>query len=196
MQADSPRARSPSSTLTSKGPSTTLNRFPQRICVRFNPRENHGWFGGFKIGVSMSITFHTMTIADYPQVLELWRSVEGMGLGESDSEEAIGAYLARNPNMSFVVRARERVIAAVLCGHDGRRGFIHHLAVHPDHRRKGFGRALVERCLQELEAAGILKCHIFIYRDNKPARAFWRSIGWAERIELTLMSRDLPSDPR
>jgi putative acetyltransferase len=144
----------------------------------------------------MNVTFHVMTLKDYPQVLQLWRSVEGMGLGQSDSKEAIRAYLARNPNMSFVVRAKRQVIAAVLCGHDGRRGFIHHLAVHPDNRREGLGQALVERCLQELEAVGILKCHVFIYRDNQTARAFWRTIGWTERVELTLMSRDLPSDPR
>jgi ribosomal protein S18 acetylase RimI-like enzyme len=140
----------------------------------------------------MSVTFHVMTLQDYPQVLKLWRSVEGMGLGESDREAAIRAYLARNPNMSFVVRSKRQVIAAVLCGHDGRRGFIHHLAVHPDHRRKDLGRALVKRCLQELEAAGILKCHVFIYSDNIRARAFWRALGWTERVELTLMSQDLP----
>ena len=81
------------------------------------------------------------------------------------------------------------LIGAVLSGHDGRRGYIHHLAVRTDWRGSGIGRGLVDRCLQALEEAGIQKCHLFIYTDNKNGMAFWQSVGWTARAELRVVSK-------
>jgi len=78
----------------------------------------------------------------------------------------------------------------VLCGHDGRRGYLHHLAVDADFRRNGLGRALVDRCLEELKAAGIDRCNIFLYADNEPGERFWKSTGWYAR-DLKVLSRDI-----
>jgi len=131
-----------------------------------------------------------MSIADYDEVYALWEDTEGVGLSSADTLEAIARYLARNPGMSFVARdALGAVVGAVLCGHDGRRGFLHHLAVKPDCRRQGAGRALVERCMAALTAAGIEKCHLFVYKANESGRAFWEKIGWTERTTLVIMSK-------
>jgi ribosomal protein S18 acetylase RimI-like enzyme len=131
-----------------------------------------------------------MTIADYAEVYDLWAATEGVGLSSADAPEAIAAYLARNPGMSFVAReASGALVGAVLCGHDGRRGFLHHLAVRPECRGQGAGRALVERCLAALSAEGIEKCHIFVYRGNQAGRAFWEKLGWDERTTLVIMSK-------
>ena len=120
-----------------------------------------------------------MTLVDYDAVVSFWRGMEGIGLNESDERRPIEAYLARNPGMSFVARdAAGDVIGAVLCGHDGRRGYLHHLAVAPGHRLRGLGSALVERCLAELAAAGILKCNIFLFDDNAEGRKFWMRMGY------------------
>jgi hypothetical protein len=74
-------------------------------------------------------------LADYDTVLALWRSCEGIGLSDSDTREAIATYLARNPGLSLVATDADGVIVgAVLGGHDGRRGYLHHLAVAPAHR--------------------------------------------------------------
>lgn len=136
----------------------------------------------------MDFEIGPMTIQDYREVLALWRDCEGLGLSDSDTREGIADFLAANPGLSLVARAAGSVIGAVLCGEDGRRGYIHHLAVTPSHRRKGIGKALVRLCLDELRARGIPKCHLFVFQNNEQATAFWESIGWIHRTELKTFS--------
>ena len=137
----------------------------------------------------MSIVIREMAAQDYDEVLALWRTSEGVGLSDADSEESIARYLDRNPGLSFVARDGEHLVGAILCGHDGRRGYIHHLAVSESHRRQGLGRALMERCLSALRRDGIGKCHIFVFADSQDTIAFWKSIGWTRRVELVMMSQ-------
>jgi len=137
----------------------------------------------------MSIVIREMAIEDYDEVLALWQTSEGVGLSDADSEEGLARFLDRNPGLSFVACDGEHLVGAVLCGHDGRRGYIHHLAVSKPHRRKGLGRALVGRCLSALRRDGIGKCHIFVFGDNNDTIAFWKSIGWTQRVELMMMSQ-------
>jgi N-acetylglutamate synthase len=150
--------------------------------------------------VSAEITIRAMEAADYERIITLWRSSAGVGLSRADSQEAITRYLARNPGLSLVAfvegEAGSELVGAVLCGHDGRRGFLHHLAVRPDFRRQGVGRALVERCLQGLAAEGIDKCHLFVFRENGEGRNFWLRCGWHERGELEILSTDIPGVER
>jgi ribosomal protein S18 acetylase RimI-like enzyme len=130
-----------------------------------------------------------MTINDYAQVFALWQSIEGIGLhDDEDSMQGIAKYLARNSGLSFVARDAGKLVGAVLCGHDGRRGYLHHLAVKPEYRNKGIGRAIVEHVMSKLEKAGIKKCHIFVFADNSGGRRFWKRIGWNEREDLRIMS--------
>ena len=132
-----------------------------------------------------------MSLDDYDEVLALWERSEGIGLSSADSRESIGRYLERNPGTSFVARDVGRLVGAVLCGHDGRRGYLHHLAVEPSHRRLGIGDALVSQCLEGLRSVGIGKCHLFIFRENVDGQAFWRSVGWDDRADLKVMSRTI-----
>jgi putative acetyltransferase len=126
-------------------------------------------------------------IEDFDAVIALWRRTEGVGLNESDTRPAIAAFLRRNPNLSFVAEKNGRVIGAVLCGHDGRRGYLHHLAVSKRHRCRGIGRQLVNACLAKLRKAGISKCNIFIFANNTKGMKFWTHTGWSLRAELRLM---------
>lgn len=130
-----------------------------------------------------------MTIQDYDAVIALWQSADGVGLSDADSREAIGRYLARNPGLSFTAWDGDLLVGAVLCGHDGRRGYVHHLAVRPSHRRHGIGKALATRCLDALAVEGIDKCHLFVFAVNANAIAFWKSVGWGQRVDLNVMSR-------
>jgi putative acetyltransferase len=130
-----------------------------------------------------------MTAADYPAVRCLWEESEGVGLSATDSHASIERFLARNPGFSCVAVEEGDIVGVLLCGHDGRRGYIHHLAVHPQQRRRGIGRRLVDRALGELTRAGIDKCHIFVFKDNGAAIAFWQRIGWTDRVELEVLSR-------
>jgi N-acetylglutamate synthase len=134
-----------------------------------------------------------MTLADYDQAFALWQACEGIGLTTADSCDGIRAYLGRNPGLSFVARDQGCLVGTVLCGHDGRRGYLHHLAVAPSHRGQGLGRALVAGCLAKLAAAGIDRCHLWARANNREGQAFWRTIGWTERTDLVMMSRQTRS---
>jgi putative acetyltransferase len=137
----------------------------------------------------MHFVLTSMTIADYEAVVGFWRGQEGIGLNESDERAPLERFLARNPDMSLVARdAAGEVIGAVLCGHDGRRGYLHHLAVGEAFRGRGLGRALVERCLAQLASQGIPKCNIFLFDDNAEGRKFWECMGY-KRVNWSPMQR-------
>ena len=137
----------------------------------------------------MGMQLATMNIEHYEAVIALWNTTEGIGLSSADSREAITGYLERNPGLSLVALDGEIVAGARLCGHDGRRGFIHHLAVNEDDRRQNLGRRMVERALANLRQVGIQKCHLFVYEQNHDAISFWNHVGFTQRIELSMMSR-------
>jgi ribosomal protein S18 acetylase RimI-like enzyme len=90
------------------------------------------------------------------------------------------AYLTRNPGLSRVAVQNEQIIGAVLCGHDGRRGLLYHLAVAPGLRGQGIGRRLVEECLAGLQTSGIKRALILVARENDLGRAFWAARGFAD----------------
>jgi len=140
----------------------------------------------------MNIDVFPFTMDVYAAVMDLWRASEGIGLSSADSEERIENYLNRNPGMSFVAKTDGRVIGAVLCGHDGRRGYLHHLAVDKAYRYHGIGQALVEKCLNALEKEGIQKCHLFLIETNLEGRKFWEKVGWSLRRDIAVMSMNLP----
>jgi len=142
----------------------------------------------------MHYVLSTMTIGDYDAVLGLWQATEGIGLSESDTREAVASFLQRNPGLSCVARdASGGVVGAVLCGHDGRRGYLHHLAVARACRGQGLGRRLVERCLQQLGALGILKCNVFLFAGHAAGESFWRHNGWQARTDLRVLQRPTPA---
>lgn len=136
----------------------------------------------------MGALIQEMTIQDYDEVRALWQESEGLLLSEVDSKSIILHFLERNPGLSYVAYDNGQLVGAVLCGHDGRRGYIDQLAVRKSHRRQGIGKALVARCLYNLMRIGIHKWHLFVLEDNRDAIAFWKKLGWAERVELVTMS--------
>jgi ribosomal protein S18 acetylase RimI-like enzyme len=142
----------------------------------------------------MSLEIREFLPDDYDAVLALWQACEGVGLSESDSREGTCRFLERNPKLSRVAVAGSRIVGAVLAGHDGRRGLIHHLAVDPSVRRQGIARRLVESCLDGLRRAGIDKCHVFVFSDNGAAKAFFEVLGATGRLELCVFS--LPTGGR
>jgi len=130
-----------------------------------------------------------ISFEEVEEVLALWQSVEGTGLDRDiDNKERIALYLRRNPGLSLAALENGRIVGAVLCGHDGRRGYMHHLSVAGPHRGKGIGRTLVEKAISRLRLLGLRKCHVFVFEQNVDARRFWRSIGWTERTDLVIMS--------
>jgi N-acetylglutamate synthase len=128
---------------------------------------------------------------DFEEVAKLWRESDGVGLRADETPEWLASYLTRNPEMSWTAREDGRVVGALLCGHDGRRGYLYHLAVAENQRRSGTGRALVGAALESLAKHGISRASVFIYDDNAAALDFWRAIGWHDRVDLRLLQKGL-----
>lgn len=129
--------------------------------------------------------------ADFDAVRRLWAATEGLGRGPGDSLEALGRFVRRNPGLSLVAEDEATIVGAILCGHDGRRGFIYHLAVAMDHRRRGLAAELVRRGLSGLKAEGLERCLLVVVEGNEPALRFWQRNGWRRRHDLTPLSIDL-----
>lgn len=140
-------------------------------------------------------TLRPLTIDDYDNAYALWQRTEGMGLGASDTREAIAFFIDRNPGLSLAAcDATGRLVGTVLCGHDGRRGYLHHLAVEKTSRKQGIGRALVDACLNQLVALKIQKCNLFLFASNTEGRTFWLHQDWSAREDIVLVQKELKSE--
>ena len=133
-----------------------------------------------------------MTIADYDKVYSLWTGTAGMGLRSlDDSPAGIEKFLRRNPSTCFVAEEEGILAGVILCGHDGRRGYIYHAAVAPQFRRSGVGKLLVDAALTALKEEGILKAALVAFQTNQLGNAFWESMGFEKREDLVYRNKSL-----
>lgn len=137
------------------------------------------------------IDIRLLRLNDYEHLINLWSNTENLGLSNADSQINLEIFLNRNPGLSFVAESNDRIIGTILGGHDGRRGFIYHLAVDKNFRNQGIGKLLVTHCLDVFASLGIERCHIHVYANNQAGIDFWQKNGWYTRPELVLLSRDL-----
>ena len=131
-----------------------------------------------------------MTKEDYDEVYAMWQTTSKRALSNADSREQIDRYLDRNAGMSQVAVADGKIVGTVLAGHDGRRGFIHHMAVMPQYRRKGIGHSLANTAIEKIKAEGIDKTHIFCYQNNETGQNFWKDFGFKKRDDVFVYSFD------
>jgi len=134
------------------------------------------------------MNYRNMQLSDYDGVMALWRECDGVSLREADLPDGIGKYLERNPGLSFVAQQGNRIVGTIMAGHDGKRGYIQHLAVATKLRKKGVGGHLVEHCLDALKSQGIVKSHVHVLNHNKPGGEFWTRLGWMQRAEIVMYS--------
>lgn len=132
-----------------------------------------------------------MQTSDYDEMYELWRSTPGICISSADTRENIEKFLDRNKGLSFVCRCEGKLVGTVLCGHDGRRGYMYHVAVAPEFRGNGIGKRIVARSLEQLKAEGIGRCHLFVIAENTLGSSFWASIGWQKRDDIIVFSKDV-----
>ena len=126
-----------------------------------------------------------MTEADYDEVYELWMSIHGFGIRSiDDSREGDARFLKRNPTTSMVAVAEGRIVGAILCGHDGRRGCFYHVCVHEDYRNRGIGRAMAGACMRALQEEHINKVSLIAFKSNELGNHFWKGAGWTFRDDL------------
>jgi ribosomal protein S18 acetylase RimI-like enzyme len=132
-----------------------------------------------------------MTINDYEQMYDLWSQIPGLVLSDADSKPSMEMYLHRNQGLSYVCETGDRIVGTVLCGHDGRRGFIYHVAVKPEFRKQNIASRLLANSLAQLKAEGIYKCHLFVIEDNDLGNQFWSAAGWTKRSGFFVYSKDI-----
>lgn len=133
----------------------------------------------------MEIKIRSMEIADYDQVYALWMRIRGFAMRSvDDSAEGVKRFIDRNPRISVVAEEAGRIVGAILCGHDGRRGCMYHVCVDPAHRRRGIGKAMVVFCMQKLQEESISKVSLIAFTENDIGNAFWNRIGWTQRQDL------------
>jgi N-acetylglutamate synthase len=130
-------------------------------------------------------------VEDYDAAVELWKQAGGIEIAEGDSREDIGNFLLRNPGLSRVVVDKSKIVGVALCGHDGHRGYIYHLAVDPAFQGLGLGKRLVDECLHSLRSAGLKRALILVATDNARGRFFWRCCGWEDVPGADVMGIDL-----
>lgn len=132
-------------------------------------------------------------ISDYGEARKLWEAIEGLGLTESDTRDATANFLKRNPGFSTVAAdVNGKIVATLICGHDGRSGTLLHLAVAESHRGLGIARQLLDRALGLLRHAGIQRCNVYVYSSNKEGISFWQKNGWIKPDNWFLMQKPIP----
>lgn len=130
-------------------------------------------------------TVRKMTIEDYDEVKALWMSINGFAIRSiDDSYDGVKRFLLRNPDTSIVAVFDGKIIGAILCGHDGRRGCFYHVCVNKDYRLKGVGKAMVIMAMEALKAEHINKVSLIAFTKNDIGNAFWKEIGWTKREDL------------
>ena len=141
--------------------------------------------------MSDNIKTREFSINDYDAALELWQRVEGLEIAEGDDRESVAFFLARNSGLSRVATDGTAIVGVALCGHDGRRGYIYHLAIDPAYQARGLGKRLMDECLDGLRRTGLKRALILVADDNPRGRKFWRRYGWEEVPGPIVMGIDL-----
>lgn len=126
-----------------------------------------------------------MKIEDYDQVYELWNTIHGFGIRSvDDSKEGIERFLKWNPGLSVVAEQDHKIVGAILCGSDGRRGCLYHVCVQKEFRRHGIGKTMVVHCMEKLKELQVNKVSLIAFTKNDIGNAFWKEMGWTKREDL------------
>jgi ribosomal protein S18 acetylase RimI-like enzyme len=129
-------------------------------------------------------------VDDYPIVRELWQA-SGLELRPGDDLEDIKLKLQRDPDLFLVAEQADKIVGSVIGGWDGRRGWIYHLAVSPDHQRKGIGAGLVRELEKRLTAKGARIVNAQVHKLNEKSSTFFKSMGYDERSHLVMIGKQL-----
>ena len=133
-----------------------------------------------------------MTIEDYDKIYELWVNTPGMVLNaKDDSKDGIHKYLLRNSNTCFVAEKDSAIVGVILCGHDGRRGYIHHMDVETASLKEGIESLLLQQAMEALKREGITKVALVVFKGNAVGNSFWENWGYSPRNDLIYWNKNL-----
>ena len=129
-------------------------------------------------------------IQDYDTVRALWQAA-GLILRPGDELEDVKLKLQRDPDLFLVAEQVDEIVGSVIGGWDGRRGWIYHLAVKPEHQRKGIGVGLVREVERRLVTKGAKKVNAQVYKWNERSSEFFRAIGYETQPDLMMIGKQL-----
>ncbi|MFW9994396.1 MAG: GNAT family N-acetyltransferase [Candidatus Odinarchaeota archaeon] len=137
-------------------------------------------------------SIRTMEVRDITAVRRLWEKA-GFELTKSDEPDELRRMLDHNPGLCLVAAENrsEIIVGAVLGGFDGRRGWVHHLAVDPAFRRRKIGTLLMNELTRRFKEKKVVKIKLEIVNGNEQVIEFYSQIGWNLRKELLTMSMGL-----
>jgi len=137
----------------------------------------------------MNVTIRHYREEDYDAVCTLWVAC-GLEVDDpADSREGMARFQARNPEFCLVAEREGHICGTVMGGFDGRRVWVHHLAVAPEWQGRGLGRRLMAELEQRVLAAGIPALNLFVAEDHQGVVAFYRHLGYEELEGLTTMRK-------
>ena len=127
---------------------------------------------------------------DYGKVFEIWQRA-GVSIRPSDSREEVAKKLLRDREVFLVAALGDLIVGAVTGAWDGRRGWVHHLAVDPAFQRREIGSALIEELERRLSASGCLKVNLLVHVGNVAGRCLYASLGYTEIAGHIPMGKEL-----
>jgi ribosomal protein S18 acetylase RimI-like enzyme len=132
------------------------------------------------MSTDIALSIAPLEEADVAAVIALWQRC---GLTRPWNDPAADIALARQGSNAAVLLGRDgdAVVASVLVGHDGHRGWVYYVAVDPQHRKKGLGRAIMAAAEEWLRARGILKLQLMVRPDNIQVQAFYETLDYDEQ---------------
>jgi ribosomal protein S18 acetylase RimI-like enzyme len=132
------------------------------------------------------------TLADYAAVYALWQGAgPGVSLRPSDRLEEVAKKLSRDPDLFLVAEEEGEIVGVIMGAWDGRRGWLHHLAVAEPWRRQGVGTALLEEVERRLRAKGCLKVNLLVRQDNVEAIRLYERLGYQRMTGIIAMGKEL-----
>ncbi|MEH2512414.1 ribosomal protein S18 acetylase RimI-like enzyme [Nitrobacteraceae bacterium AZCC 1564] len=132
---------------------------------------------------SSNLDISTAEDADEAGIVTLWERCE---LTRPWNDPRADLARARKGAESTVLVGRDQqsILATVMVGHDGHRGWLYYVAVDPDHRKNGYGRAIVTAAEDWLRARGIEKLHLLVRPENTHAQAFYETLDYDEQPRI------------
>lgn len=124
------------------------------------------------------IKYRKMRMGDYKEILKLYKSSEKIVLYSTDDKKGYKLFLTKNKDMCFVATDGDKIIASIQGATDYKRGYIHHLIVHEEYRKKGIGKKLVSLVINALKKSKLSDVVILVNNKNKRVKSFYKKIGF------------------
>jgi ribosomal protein S18 acetylase RimI-like enzyme len=136
------------------------------------------------VTTTSALTVTSIEDADIPEVVGLWKRA---GLVREWNDPAGDIELARKERNATILLGRQggALVASLLVGHDGHRGWVYYVSVDPDHRSKNYGRDIMTAAEDWLRARGIMKLQLMVRGDNAGVHAFYESLGYYDQQRTT-----------